>query len=57
MTGIILSVTHIQLINLQYLLLLSHIIVLVSLGRCPGGEKIYYIFDNQFPMALKKIAI
>lgn len=23
--------------------------------RRPGGEKIYYVFDNQFPVALKRL--
>lgn len=27
----------------------------VLLSRRPGGEKIYHVFDNQFPVAIKRL--
>ncbi|KAL6845417.1 hypothetical protein ACP4OV_024912 [Aristida adscensionis] len=31
------------------------VIVLTPYVKRPGGEKIYYVFDNQFPVALKRL--
>ena len=29
--------------------------IIFSLHRRPGGDKIYYVFDNQLPAALKRL--